>query len=180
MDSQLRTRCNLHCLYAFSVAHSWKSISSFCTPIVIYIIFGRSQLHARGNSKSILFFALSCALMPDWRIKEHQEDKYSPGNKNPGNKHARLEHQILETNMPGWKTKSWKQTCQSWPARLWSAPLRAIPLFRRLCGMTCIVISPPPEEKNALPFEKWNNRGSLNKIKHWKEMKTLNTMEVAY
>ena len=131
MDFQLRTRCNLHCLYAFSVAHSWKSISSFCAPIVIYIIFGRSQLHARGNSKSILFFALSCALMPDWRIKEHQEDKYSPGSKNPGNKHARLEHQILETNMPGWKTKSWKQTCQSWPARLWSAPFSAIPLFRR-------------------------------------------------
>lgn len=38
--------------------------------------------------------------MPDWRIKEHQDNKYSPGSKNPGNKHARRENQILETNMP--------------------------------------------------------------------------------
>ena len=90
MDSQLRARYNLHCLYALSVAHSWKSISSLCGPIVIYIIFGRSQLHAPGNSKSIFFFVLSCALMPDWRIKEHQDNKYSPGSKNPGNKHARV------------------------------------------------------------------------------------------
>ena len=131
MDSQLRAPCNLHCLYALLVAYSWKSISSLRAPIVIYIIFGRSQLHAPGNSKSIFFFALSCALMPDWRIKKRQEDKYNPGSKNPGNKHARLEHQILETNMPGWKTKRWKQTCQSWRARLWCGPFSAIPPFRR-------------------------------------------------
>ena len=46
-------------------------------------------------------------------------------------------------------------TCQSWSSRLWYAPFGAIPLFRRLYGMTCMELffSPCPLKKTqTLPF----------------------------